>query len=65
MEYTLIVWYLILFAAGVMLGTGIIALIMVHWICRSNEMGEESGVFQDFVPGDVEIIKEKDYRMSV
>lgn len=65
MEYTVIAWYLALLAAGVVMGTGIMALIMVHWICRSNEMGEETGVFQDFVPGDVEIIKEKDYRMSV
>ena len=65
MEYTVIAWYLALLAAGVVMGTGILALIMVHWICRSNEMGEETGEFQDFVPGDVEIIKEKDYRMSV
>ena len=65
MEYMLIGWYLIFFAAGAALGTGIMAVIMVHWICRYNEMGEETGAFQDFVPGDVEIIKEKDYRMSV
>lgn len=65
MEYMLIGWYLIFFAAGAALGSGIVAMIMVNWICRSNEMGEETGAFQDFVPGDVEIIKEKDYRMSV
>lgn len=38
---------------------------MVHFICRSNEMGEETGDFQSFVPGDIEIIKEKDYTMNI
>lgn len=62
---SVIVWYLVLLAAGVVLGTGIMALVMINWICKSNEMGEETGAFQDFVPGDVEIIREKDYRMNV
>lgn len=55
----------ILAAMGVVFGTGIAALIMIRLICHSNEMGEETGAFQDFVPGDVEIIREKDYRMNV
>ena len=50
MEYSVIVWYLGLLGAGVVMGTGIMAVIMVNWICRSNEMGEETGEFHDFVP---------------
>ncbi len=46
-------------------GTGIVALILLHFICGSNEMGEKTGEFQDFVPGDIEIKKEKEYTMNV
>lgn len=62
---SVIVWYLVLLAAGVVFGTGIMALVMINWICKSNEMGEETGAFQDFEPEDVEIIREKDYRINV
>lgn len=65
MEYTEIFFYLILGICGVVMATGIVAFFMVRWICQSNEMGGETGSFQDFVLGDVEIIKEKDYRMNV
>lgn len=65
MTFEELFFYSALVAASVFIASGIVAIFMVHWICRSNEMGEETGEFQDFVPGNVEIIREKDYRMTV
>lgn len=60
-----IIEMIVIVIVSTVIGTGLTALLMVHLISHSNEMGENAGEFQDFVPGNIEIKREKDYMMNV